>query len=65
MKLQFEEEEEEALPPELKAGQMEHHLQCPTINNTGGDSRVPEDDLKKWSSEVWQDTDLFSFRISS
>jgi hypothetical protein len=47
MKLQFEEEEEEALPPELKAGQMEHHLQCPTINNTGGDSRVPEDDLKK------------------
>jgi len=45
MKLQFK--EEEALPPELKAGQMERHLQCPAINNTGGDSRVPEDDLKK------------------
>jgi hypothetical protein len=40
-------EEEEALPPELEAGQLEHHLQCPTTNNTGGDSRVPEDDMKK------------------
>jgi len=38
---------EEALHPELEAGQLEHHLQCPTSNNTGGDSRVPEDDLEK------------------
>jgi len=46
MKLESK-EEEEALPLELEAGQLEHHLQCPKINSTVGDSRVPEDDLKK------------------
>jgi hypothetical protein len=45
MKLQFK--EEEVFPPELEAVQLEHNLKCPTIINTGGDARVPEDDLKK------------------
>ena len=36
---------------------------CPWFNNKG-DTWVSEDDLKKWSTEVWQNKDLFFyFRI--
>lgn len=35
-------------------------------NNTSGDTQVPEGDLKKLSTEFWQDKGLsFSFKISS
>jgi len=35
-------------------------------SNTGGDTQVPEGDLKKLSTEFWQDKGLyFSFKISS
>jgi len=35
-------------------------------NNTGGDTQVPEGDLKNLSTEFWQDKGLsFSFKISS
>jgi hypothetical protein len=34
-------------------------------NITGGDKGIPEDDFKKSITEVWQNRDLFSFRISS
>jgi len=35
-------------------------------NHTGDDGRVPQDDLKKSSAEIWEDRDLyFSFRTSS
>ena len=37
----------------------------PVSNSTGDDARVPENDLNKSSTEVWRDTKLFSFRISS
>ena len=37
----------------------------PMSNNTGGDARVPEDDVNKSSTEVCRDKELFfSFRIS-
>jgi hypothetical protein len=35
----------EALPFELKAGHLDHDLQCP--NSTGSDPRTVEEDLKK------------------
>jgi hypothetical protein len=35
-------------------------------NTTGGNTRVPEDDLKKSSTEVWKDKDFFfTLRMSS
>ena len=37
----------------------------PLSNDTGGDARPPEDDMKKSSTYVWRGKDLvFSFRIS-
>jgi len=42
---------------------MNSHLYCPTVQVV---TQVPEDYLKKSSTEVWHDKDLFfSFRISS
>jgi hypothetical protein len=46
----------EAIPFELKAGHLDHDLQCP--NSTGGDSRIIEDDLKKPRTQVWLGKDL-------
>jgi hypothetical protein len=38
----------------------------PMSNNTGGDARVPQGELKKSRTEVWREKYLFfTFRISS
>jgi hypothetical protein len=37
----------------------------PASSNTGGDTRVPEDDLNELNIEIWQDNDLFHYFIIS